>query len=218
MVVDYEEFKDYKEQPFKWKFWASYIRKRTKKDEAILEIGCTHGYLFSYLKDYTNKYGIDISSSAIEHAKEINPDVQFTVMNAETLSFPENTFQLVVCIDTIEHVKNPEACIKEVSRVLKQNGTLIIVTPNPESLSGKKKGLKWFAFQDPTHVSIHTAKEWQELLEKNNLIAAKKTTIDLFDFPYFNTICKGLNLFLYTIKLPFLSKYGDNTVLVTRKK
>lgn len=218
MVVDYTHFKDYKEQPFKWKFWAHVVRKKTKPEDSILELGCTHGYLFSYLKEYKNKYGIDISPAAIEHAKEINPQVNFSVMDAEKLAFEDEAFQIILCIDTIEHIKNPEACIQEAHRVLKKGGYIIITTPNPESYSRNKKGLKWFAFQDPTHISIYERNKWKEILEKNNLAIEKSATIDLFDMPYFSKLFHGINLFLYTIQHPFLPKYGDNSVFIARKR
>jgi len=218
MVVDYTTFKDYKEQPFKWKFWAHVIRKKTRAMDHILELGCTHGYIFSYLKEYKNKSGVDISHAAIEHAKKINPLANFSVMDAEKLAFEDEAFQLVLCIDMIEHVKNPEACIQEAYRILKKGGYVIITTPNPESYSRKKKGLKWFAFQDPTHISIYEIKKWTELLEKNNFVIENATTIDLFDMPYFSKWFQGINWFLYTIRHPFIPRYGDNSVFIARKR
>lgn len=215
----YEEayFKDYKEQSFKWKFWARYIRKKTQKEENILEIGCTYGYLFKYLKDYSNKYGIDISEHAIKQARMLSQGAEYKVMDAQKLEFKNNFFSLILAIDVMEHLKNPEKGIKEAARVLKEDGLFIIVTPNLESYSKQIKGDKWFAYQDPTHISILPKEQWQELLEKNNFTIKKVRTIDMFDMPN-KKLATAANLLSYMLSIPYSkSKKRDNLLIIARK-
>ena len=121
-MFDKDYFKNYKEHGFKWRFWSYFIKRYTKKDDSILEIGCTYGFLFKYLKDYKNLYGIDISQYAIEQAKHISPNANFQIMNAESLKFKKEQCKLILAIDVIEHVKNPEKCIKECNRILNKEG------------------------------------------------------------------------------------------------
>ena len=137
-------------------------------------------------------------------------------MNGEKLEFTNKSFQTVVCLDTIEHMKNPEASIKEISRVMTNNGLLIITTPNPESLSAKRKGKDWFAYQDKTHISIHSTDYWQNLLKQHNFRIEETKTMDCFDYPFANKLFTAINYALYQIKYPFFPK-GDNTFIVARK-
>ncbi|MDP3728637.1 MAG: class I SAM-dependent methyltransferase [bacterium] len=215
----YEEayFKNYKEQSFKWKFWGRYIRKKTQKENNILEIGCTYGYLFKYLKDYPNKYGIDISEHAIKQARMLSQGAEYKVMDAQKLDFKDNFFSVVLAIDVMEHLKNPEKGIKEASRVLKEDGLFIMVTPNLESYSRKVKKDLWFAYQDPTHISILQKEQWIEFLEKNNFTIKKIRTIDMFDMLNKN-ISSTINLLSYILSIPHSkSKKRDNLLIIARK-
>ncbi len=216
----YEEsyFKEYKEQTFKWKYWARYIRRKTKKTDNILEIGCTYGFLFKYLKDYSNKYGIDISEYAIKQARIFSQGAHYEVMDAEKLNFKENFFSLVLAIDTMEHLKNPEKGIQEASRVLKENGLFIMVTPNQESFSKRMKGKDWFAYKDQTHVSLLSKQQWIEFLEKNNFSVRKVRSIDMFDLPYHKKLFTSLNLLSYiTGFAERKGMWGDNLLIIARK-
>ncbi len=212
MEQDFEEnyFTDYKEQTFRWEFWSNYINKNFQCP--TLEIGCSYGFLYKYLRNYT---GVDISKHAIKIAQKQNKEA-FQVMDAEKLDFKNNQFNLILTLDLLEHLNNPENCIKECARVLKQGGSIIISTPNPESKSKRVKGKNWFAHKDKTHVSIHNANYWIKLLKKYNFVVTVNKTIDLFDFPYFNKLFILINLILYKIKKPFINKYGDNLVIIAR--
>ncbi len=215
-MYNQDYFKGYNEQTFKWRFWAHFTKKHSSPKDPILALGCAYGFLFKYLKEYETLSGIDISEHAINEAKELHPHASFQVMDAEHLSFEDNAFKLIFCLDTLEHLNNPQNCIKEAYRCLQKGGLLIITTPNPESYSLKKKGLKWFAYQDETHISIKHKKHWIRILKEEGFTIKKSHSMDLFDFPYFNKVFLGINLLSYKLNYPFLPK-GDNTFILARK-
>ena len=216
-MFDKNYFENYKEQSFKWKFWSSIIKKYTNKDSFILELGCTYGYLFKHLKEYKNLYGIDISKHAINVAKSMNHNANFEVQDAQNLKLEKNKFDLIIAIDVLEHLPDPRKGIEEIFKVLKPNGILIIATPNPDPYSHQIKKKNWFAYKDPTHISIHNRQYWTTLLKENNFRIKKTTTIDLFDFPYLTKFARLLNLILYKLKSPFLKEIGDNQVIIAHK-
>lgn len=80
----------------------------------ILEIGCGSGELSKYLKNYN---GIDISEKT-----------PFIVGNAHNLPFEDNSFDLILLLDLLEHTDD-KIVMKEVYRVLKPNGHVIITVP-----------------------------------------------------------------------------------------
>lgn len=69
---------------------------------------------------------------------------------------PDNYFDFVLCFQVIEHIKDSDFLLKEIKRVLKDNGKLIISTPN------KKKSLT----KNPWHVREYTDSEFSELLSQ----------------------------------------------------
>lgn len=99
----------------------------------VLDVGCGEGY-GSHLLAGTAALvtAIDMSEEAVNHAraKYARPNLVFRKMNAAQLDFPDNTFDVVVSFQVIEHLPDPQSFLREISRVLKQLGVAIISTPN----------------------------------------------------------------------------------------
>lgn len=99
------------------------------KFENCLDVGCASGYMLSEIAKVfpgPEYIGVDIYDKAIDHAKKTYPDLKFKVASAEKLPFKDSAFDLILFYETIEHVEHPEACLKELRRVLKKKGTLIL--------------------------------------------------------------------------------------------
>lgn len=75
--------------------------------------------------------GIDIAGDVLDAArKEMPPEVRLEVGDVRRLDFPDDSFDLVVCFETIEHVEEAERVLDEFRRVLTDDGLLIVSTPN----------------------------------------------------------------------------------------
>ncbi|MBI4058759.1 class I SAM-dependent methyltransferase [Candidatus Microgenomates bacterium] len=107
-----------------------------KNPPNILDVGCAGGmmtYKISQLLPASQITGIDVYDKAIQHAKKKYPRLKFIVCDAHRLPFKDNTFDLVICYETIEHVVKPETVLSEIRRVMKKNG-IAIVTMDSGSL------------------------------------------------------------------------------------
>jgi len=100
----------------------------------LLDIGCNKG---TYLTEYKggSVFGVDISSHLLFKVKEQcdskNLPCNLMVGDAEQLSFlKDHSFDVILCSELLEHVYNPEKVIAHLSRLLKQNGTLLVTVPN----------------------------------------------------------------------------------------
>lgn len=111
------------------------------KNKVVLDIGCWSGQYEKLAQSYVKKIiGIDPGKSAILFAKDQfakNKKVSFYEGYADKLPFKDNVFDTVLLIEVIEHLpKGSEiAALKEIKRVLKRDGTLIITTPNQHFIS-----------------------------------------------------------------------------------
>ncbi len=138
------------------------------KGKVVLDIAAGSGYGTNLLAQKAKKaYGVDVSPDAIKYAKENYgaKNIEFLVGDAEEIPLPDKSVDLVISFETIEHVKNYEKFLKEISRVLKEDGIAIISTPNDEEFTEgnhfhlhefKYKELtgllkKYFKFQKPYH-------------------------------------------------------------------
>lgn len=106
--------------------------------EKILDIGCYIGYMSHLLaQKHKEVIGIDVLPSNIQIAKEKFklPNLKFMVMDAEELSFPNESFDCVILTEVIEHIENPSLLLKKIKGVLKEDGFLIVSSPNPISIN-----------------------------------------------------------------------------------
>ncbi len=109
------------------------------KEASILEIGCGGGKLLYFLKKkgYSNLHGVDISPEQVNLSKQVIENV--TEGNAvEFLLMHINSFDLIVGVDIIEHLKKDEVFdfLDACYNALKTGGRFILQTPNAESPMG----------------------------------------------------------------------------------
>lgn len=122
-----------------------------------LDIGCGDGKFTSILATHAAEVvGIDISDRALCFAKCLVPNAKFLKMDATHLQFPKDFFDVVTCVDVLEHL--PDDCeqqaIAEMSRVLKGGGFLVVSVPS------KNKRL------EEKHYRHYTVNELQTVLKK----------------------------------------------------
>ena len=97
-----------------------------QKGEKVLEIGCNRGSIVKRLQDLgVDAYGVDINSGAIADGLTDN----LSIMDATDLKFPDNSFDKVYSLHTIEHIPDLKRALAEMERVLKPNGRLVLTYP-----------------------------------------------------------------------------------------
>lgn len=96
----------------------------------ILDIGCGDGSFIIKFKKHCETFGVDISQNAVKIAKEAGINAYEIDVSSERLPFQDEYFDIIYMGDVIEHLTNPDFVIKEVARVTKTNGFLVLSTPN----------------------------------------------------------------------------------------
>jgi ubiquinone/menaquinone biosynthesis C-methylase UbiE len=143
----------------RYEFAARYV-----EGKGVLDMGCGEGYGSAMLAEKAvSVVGTDVSKDVIAYAAAKYPleNVQFRAMPADKHSFPDTCFDAVVCLELIEHVQDHLAVIREIHRLLKPGGTLILSTPNKDVTSpGRKTPIHHF------HVHEFTVPELRELCQR----------------------------------------------------
>ncbi len=101
----------------------------------VLDVGCGGGYTCEFLaRRGARLSGIDRSAPCIEaarsHAALAGLEIDYRVGRAEALPFAAASFDVVICVDVLEHVDRPDTTIAEIARVLAPGGTLCFDTIN----------------------------------------------------------------------------------------
>lgn len=107
-----------------------------EKPARILDAGCGRGFYLKLLSffDFPKKIiGVDLNEKYLARAREITKDnTCVTVQKASLLALPfrNNFFDLIVCSEVLEHITEDALALKELHRVLKPGGTLVVTVPN----------------------------------------------------------------------------------------
>jgi ubiquinone/menaquinone biosynthesis C-methylase UbiE len=167
------------------RFYALLARRHGPKSGRVLEIGCGLGHLLGWLSDDYQVVGTDINEWALEQARQNVPQGEFSLHSAEDLrTFADGAFQIVIAKHVVEHLPQPELAIREMSRVLAQDGLLVLATPNLDSPMRGWKKERWIGYQDPTHISLKTPAEWLRLLRQSGMEIRKVFSDGFWDTPY----------------------------------
>ena len=152
------------------------------RGKKALEVGCGGGFVCEEIARMGfDTTGVDPSERslqiAIRHARASGLDMRYERATGESLPYPDESYDVVLCCDVLEHVRDLPQVISEVSRVLKPGGVFFYDTLNRTWLSklvAIKIGQEWkrWAFMPPRlHVwdMFITPREMKSLLRQHDL-------------------------------------------------
>lgn len=129
----------------------------------VLDVGCNTGYgTIRFVPVARRVVGVDVSPRAIEAAldRAVHGQPEFLLSGGLELPFPDDSFDLVTSFQVLEHVPDPLVFVRELIRVTRPGGKVILATPN--AATRLFPGMQpWNRF----HVHEYLAAELQEVLE-----------------------------------------------------
>ena len=162
----------------------------SRKVDSILDVGCGEGFTLNRLKENQigkNLEGIEYLKAAIELGKKTYPDIKITEGSIYELPYKDNSFDLVLCTEVLEHLEDPEKGLKELVRVSKKY--LVISVPNEPffMLAQLIRGKNWSRFgNDIEHINHWTMFGFPKFIKKNSksLPAGRQVKILSRRFPF----------------------------------
>lgn len=134
------------------------------KGKKVLDIACGEGYgtkLLSGNADHVT--GVDINEKVIEEArlKYKSPNIDFVCGSALEIPAPENSFDLITCFETIEHLDDHEKLIAELKRVSGPDCIFVISTPEKNTYSDANN------YNNPFHKKELYGNEFKDLIQRH---------------------------------------------------
>ena len=209
------------------RFFAGLARRYGKQGTRLLEIGSGLGHLVGQLEDSFETYGMDLNHWAVEESKPVATNTALQTASAQEIPFADNAFGVVIIKHIVEHLPDPEKAINEIGRVTAPDGTLILATPNLDSLLKPWKGEKWIGYQDPTHISLKTPAVWLDWIEHSGFVLKRVFADGFWDVPYIPVVPKGIQKLVFgslggfqaitgLIFLPL--RWGESIIVIARKQ
>lgn len=142
----------------------------------ILDLGCGDARFLNRMKQSGwTVQGVDFDAAAASNAKQLF-DIDVQIGTLENMNYPDCVFDAITMNHVIEHVFDPAALLREVRRILKPGGRLVMVTPNAESMGHSMFGPFWRGLEAPRHIQIFTPPSLKTIAEKANLQVSKACT------------------------------------------
>jgi SAM-dependent methyltransferase len=114
----------------------------------LLDAGCSAGYATAHFAKLVDRAaGIDVDEDATLEAQAKYPEIDFQTAPLERIPHADESFDVVVCLDVLEHVSDEGTAVEELFRVLRPRGTLILTTPHRGA----------FGFLDPINLPKNVA-------------------------------------------------------------
>lgn len=151
------------------KLFKDYLK--CDKETRILDVGSgvsMFGEMFSK-EDCPQITAFDVSDVVINEGKEKNPHINFLVDDAQNPSL-EGKWDIVFAGEVIEHLVDPEAALKNWSKLVKKEGYLVVTTPN-----------RLFNRKNEEHISLLTIGRMKRDLKKLGFKTVKMLGIDIFN-------------------------------------
>lgn len=145
------------------------------RERRILDMGCGTGTMLNYLSRYGNAEGIDADEEAVRFCHERGV-TQVRQVDSMPLPFEDNTFDLVAALDVIEHIDDDRGTLRELYRVLRPGGILMLSVPAYRFLWGAQDEIS-------NHKRRYIAPQMRSRLTEAGFKVRKLSYFNTFLFP-----------------------------------
>jgi ubiquinone/menaquinone biosynthesis C-methylase UbiE len=147
-----------------------------KKHDRILDVGSGSGHLINGLSAQSaGCVALDIEAERLSHTCKKNLGITCVLANVELgLPFKNDSYDCVIASELLEHLNQPKRFYKEVARILKKEGILVLTTPNCDNLSYKiirRLPRSWaisLAEKSGADIKLHPQLSYNGALDSNN--------------------------------------------------
>jgi len=144
-----------------------------------LDIGCGNGKFIRDMNSLGWQFeGVEFNSIAVDICSKAG--IKVFHGDLHTAAFKDNSFDLISARHVIEHIPDPANIMKEIARILKSGGRLVIKTPNSLALGRRWFGIHWFANDVPRHLILFCPANLRMLAERFGL---RQITMKTFTGP-----------------------------------
>ncbi len=145
----------------------------------ILDSGCGEGFILSeFKKRNIGKYleGLDFSEQALDIGRRTFPDLTLKRGDIYSLPYKDNSFDLVICTEVLEHLERPDEALKEIKRVTRKYCLLSV--PNEPYFKAanfiRGKNLSRWG-NDEDHINCWSSNEFENIIKRRfEIITLKK--------------------------------------------
>lgn len=206
--------------------WVAKFFFKELRNKKVLDVGCGEGTLLEMLREKNNEvFGVDASESGIAQCQPKKLNCRLVDLSHHCLPFNDDYFDVVICLETMEHLENPYHCLEEIKRVLKKEGNFLVSIPNSKmvhakcypalfTLNGFTEFLKINGFD------IKKTKGWGQTLMFNKLLYRhkdKKSRVSRLIYGFFYQLTRRRNKIFKALGTPLIYAHCFNFECINHK-
>ncbi len=208
------------------------LMDRLGEDLLVLDAGCGDGIQAAAISNKNRVIGIDISQTRLRRAQEIVNKGSFINGDLLSLPFKDNIFDVVLFLEVLEHLPGPIPVLRELRRIVKRGGYLILDTPSKTNivdillrLIGRNPP-NWGLYLDKSHLFFYNMSEVKGLLKRSGFDCLKvrgapclRINLPILEEYTWDRRRWGIYKFTDAVlgAIPFLRQLGAFQVFMARK-
>jgi SAM-dependent methyltransferase len=123
---------------------------RLSERASLLEIGCNFGQTLRAFPRTYDLHGVDVSATALRGVAD-DSRLKIHVGFFEEMDFADGSFDAVLALALIEHIRHPTMLLSRIARVLRPGGTLLLMTGDYMAWNARRMGANWHLYHSDGH-------------------------------------------------------------------
>jgi len=152
-----------------------YVGSGATNGRQILDVGCGTGTMLTHLARFGDARGVDMDLEAVGYCHDRGL-LHVTQSGADSLPFEKDRFDLVTALDVVEHIDDDLAALREMRRVIKPGGLLLLTVPAYRFLWGRQDDIN-------LHKRRYVARELRSRLQTASFEVERMTYMNSILFP-----------------------------------
>jgi 2-polyprenyl-3-methyl-5-hydroxy-6-metoxy-1,4-benzoquinol methylase len=138
-----------------------------KHSGRLLDVGCATGFFLNGMRSQGDweLHGVEINPYAAEIARD-RYGLKVCTGTLIEAAYPAHFFDVITMWDVLEHLHQPLENLREIERILKPDGLLVLRVPNVSSLDAKLFKRYWAGYDAPRHLYVFSPRTLEELLRE----------------------------------------------------
>jgi len=204
---------------------AKQISLQIPKDAKLLDVGCGNGRFLYHISQYGNyeMHGLEMEGGSAQRAAMVK-EMKLKIGALAEDDYQPDYFDAITLFHVFEHLDKPKETLEIMSKIIKDDGLLVMSFPNISSWQAKIFKSKWYHLDPPRHLIFFAPVDFIGIMENLGFRLIRKKWLSFEQNPYgwsqsiLNSMCKKREILYERLKgnSSYAPEYGYLSVFIQK--